>query len=247
MTFKVLIADDDEGMRLVLNKLVKNYSDFNIIGEASNGNEALDFAVRLNPDVIFMDVEMPGINGIECAKKVLELNPKTIIIFVTAHEEYMPEAFELYALDYMVKPFKIERVQKTLNRIKELFNTLENESHENRAVKQIKSLDKLIIRNKEGISFINTKDIIIIQREDRSTVIYTANERFITSEALTDLEDKLDSGIFFRSHKSYIINLTMISKIQPYGRWTYIVKMKNTDMDALLTHEKFEELQSMFN
>jgi two-component system LytT family response regulator len=86
----------------------------------------------------------------------------------------------------------------------------------------------------------------LIQREDHSTAIYTAQERYVTSEGLSELEERLDGEIFFRSHKSYIINLTMVYKIYPYGRWTYIVKLKNTSQDALITHEKFEEMQRLF-
>ncbi|MDF2674415.1 MAG: response regulator receiver domain protein, partial [Clostridiales bacterium] len=88
--------------------------------------------------------------------------------------------------------------------------------------------------------------IIIIQREDRSTVIYTADSSYITSEGLSDIEEKLDKTQFLRSHKSYIINLSMINKIYPYGRWTYTIKLKNTDKDALLTYDKYEELKKLF-
>lgn len=246
MTFKVLIADDDAGMRLMLNKLIEKYEDFEIAGEAENGEEALRLAEELRPQIIFMDVEMPVLNGVDCAKKVLDINPKTMIIFATAHEEYMTEAFELYAFDYMIKPFKIDRVKQTLHRIKELYRPAASTVKENTAVKHSKVLDKLIIRNKDGISFVDMSDIILIQREDRSTVVYTAHDRYVTSEGMSEVEEKLDRALFFRSHKSYIINLSMIHKIYPYGRWTFIVKLKNTDRDALMTHDKYEELQEIF-
>lgn len=245
LTFKVLIADDDKGMRLVLKKALSKVEGFEIIGEAEDGNAALCFSESLKPDVIFMDVEMPFLNGIECAKRIMDINPKTIIIFATAHEEYMPDAFEVYAFDYLVKPFKLDRINQTLERIKSL-----SINYNEQPVKQIgnpgKVLDKLIVKNKEGISFINMNEIILIQREDRSTAIYTTNEKYITSDSLSELEARLDSSIFFRSHKSYIINLLLIHKIYPYGRWTYVVKLRNTDKDALLTYERYEELQKLF-
>lgn len=245
LNFKVLIADDDKGMRLVLKKALSKVEGFEIVGEAEDGNTALCFSESLKPDVIFMDVEMPFLNGIECAKRIMDINPKTIIIFATAHEEYMPDAFEVYAFDYLVKPFKLERINQTLERIKSL-----SVIHKEQPVKSIgnpnKTLDKLIVKNKEGINFINMNEIILIQREDRSTAIYTTNEKYITSESLSELEARLDSSIFFRSHKSYIINLLSIHKIFPYGRWTYVVKLRDTDKDALLTHERYEELQKIF-
>lgn len=245
LTIKVLIADDDAGMRLILGKLIHQHESFEIVGEADNGADALTLVENHHPHVIFMDVEMPQLNGIECAKRVLDINPKTMIIFATAHEEYMPEAFELYAFDYLIKPFKVDRIKQTLTRIKDLYKPADF-TEEKHPVRQVKALDKLVIRNKEGISFVDMNEIILIQREDRSTVIYTSGERFVTSDSLSDIEEKLDTAQFFRSHKSYIINLSMIHKIFPYGRWTYIVKLKNTDRDALLTHDRFEELQEIF-
>ena len=105
----------------------------------------------------------------------------------------------------------------------------------------------MIIKNREGINFINTKNIVLIQREDRSTVIYTTDNKYATSEGLGDIEKRLEKTIFFRSHKSYIINISKISKISPYGRWTYIIEFKDSDKDALITHKKFAELEKVFN
>jgi len=108
-------------------------------------------------------------------------------------------------------------------------------------------LGKIIIRNREGFSLIDEEDIILIQRENRSTVIYTSDgQRYVTSEGLSELEERLDKNLFIRTHKSYIINISMVYKIYPYGRWTYVAKLRNTDLDALITHDKFEEIQKRF-
>jgi two-component system LytT family response regulator len=106
--------------------------------------------------------------------------------------------------------------------------------------------EKLLLRHKDGISFIDTKDIILIQRENRATVIYTPGEKHVTSETLSELEQRLPAGRFFRCHKSYIISVERITRIYPYGRWTYIVKLKDTDLDALMTQERYAELQTYF-
>ncbi len=245
MELKVVICDDEEGMRLVLKKAIEKVDGFEIVGEAMDGEASLEIIDSLRPDIVFIDVDMPKLTGIECAKKVLDINPKIIIIFATAHEEYMSEAFSVYAFDYLVKPFKIERIFQTLNRIKAT-----NKEHDEKAINKIirheKGLDKIMLKSKEGISLINMKDIILIQREDRSTVIYTKDSSYVTSDNLTELEDRLDNAQFFRCHKSYIINLSMINKIYPYGRWTYTVKLLGTDKDALLTHEKYEDLKVIF-
>lgn len=245
MNIKVIIGDDDAGMRLLFRKALEKCGGFDIAGEGEDGEAVLSLVEELRPQVVFLDVEMPKLDGIECSKRIADIDPKTIIIFATAHNEYMPEAFQVYAFDYIVKPFNMERVYQTINRIKDTLSSLEK----NRDVKppqSHKSLKKLSIKSKEGISFVDARDIIIIQREERNTVIYTAGESYTTSEGLSEIEQRLDGSIFFRCHKSYIINLSMIQKIYPYGRWTYIVKLRNTDKDALLTHDKYEELKSIF-
>jgi Response regulator of the LytR/AlgR family len=233
-------------MLLVLRKAIEKYNNFTISGEANDGASALQLFEEMRAEVVFLDVEMPMVSGIECAKRIMDINPKTVIIFATAHEEYMPEAFEVYAFDYLVKPFKVDRLRQTLERIEQ--SHIENNilNNDRKVTVNAKALKKLMIRNREGISLVDMDEIILIQREERSTVIYTAKDRFSTSEGLSELEGRLDNSLFFRSHKSYIINLQTISKIYPYGRWTYIVKLKGVDKDALLTHEKYEELEKLF-
>ena len=106
--------------------------------------------------------------------------------------------------------------------------------------------EKLLLRHKDGMSLVNAKDIILIQRENRATVIYTPEEKHVTSETLSELEQRLPLGKFFRCHKSYIVNLERITRIYPYGRWTYIVKLKDTELDALMTQERYTMLQTLF-
>jgi len=140
----------------------------------------------------------------------------------------MTDAFQLYAFDYLVKPFKLDRVYQTLNRIKTL-NGEENQAVMHKIIRHEKGLDKIIIKNKEGISFVDTSDIVIVQREDRNTVIYTVDNSYITSEGLSELEERLDKNQFFRSHKSYIVNLDRIDSIEPWFNSTYNIHIKGID------------------
>ncbi|MDF2674909.1 MAG: DNA-binding response regulator, partial [Clostridiales bacterium] len=168
MYYKVVIVDDEKDMRMLLKKAIEKVNGFETIGEAENGERAIKLIESSRPHVVFLDVEMPELDGVECAKRILEINPDTIIIFATGHNEYMSEAFELYAFDYLIKPFKMERVFTTLERIKKV-NLKPEENSLNKIIRHEKGLEKLVVKNKEGISFIDMKDIIIIQREDRST------------------------------------------------------------------------------
>jgi two-component system LytT family response regulator len=241
-----MIADDDMGMRLVLKKAVERSGGFTIVGEAEDGAAALRLFEASRPEVVFLDVEMPGMTGVECAKRIADIEPRTIIVFATAHQEYMPEAFEVYAFDYLVKPFRIRRLEQTLDRIKSIKDA-EQDPYEKEQPKSTNTHKKLMIKNKEGISVVDMEEIILIQRENRATAIYTHHDRHTTSDSLSELEEKLDKSIFFRSHKSYIININYISKMYPYGRWTYIVKLRGTEKDALLTRDGYEKLERLFN
>ena len=203
---RVVIADDNADMRRIERMMIGCAEGFEIVGEAEDGVQLLTLVEQEKPQLVFLDVEMPGKTGVECARVIQDMNPAIVLIFATAHDEYMGDAFEVYAFG------------------------------------------RLMLHHKDGVSFLNVSDIVLVQREDRTTVFYTASgERYVTSDSLSDTEARLDSSIFFRCHKSYIINLNHIKNITPYGRWTYIVHLQGTEQDALITHEKYEELEKMFS
>ena len=245
MAIKVIIVEDESGIRKLLRKIIENKDGFEIVGECDNVSEAVSLFTKTKAEVIFLDIEINGSNGLECAKIISDMEPKTKIIFATAHSEYMSEAFEVYAFDYIVKPFNVERVYHTLDRVKTFAETAEME-HLDKIIKYERGLEKLLVKGKESMSFVDINEIILVQRENSSTVIYTKKDAFITSASLSDIEGKLDGEQFMRSHKSYLINISQIKKIEPYGRWTYIVTFKDIDKDALMTVEKFEEIKKRF-
>lgn len=243
MAIKVILIEDDPGVRLLLRKIIEKQQAFEIVGETDNLAEAVSLFHKTHPQVVFLDVEINGVNGIDCAKIIADLYPKTKIIFATAHDEYMSEAFEVYAFDYLVKPFNVERVNRTLQRIQSGLNHQELPGD----IQKEKENDRLLIKGKESACFVETEEIVLIQREGGNTVIYTDTDKYITSVSMGDLEERLDSRKFMRSHKSYIINVSKIKRIEPYGRWTYIILFKNFDKDALITAEKYEELKRRYD
>ena len=243
---RILIADDDPGMRTVMRKLAERAEGYELVGEAGDGNRLLELYEETRPDVVLMDVEMPGMTGIECAKVIQDRNPRTVLVFATAHEQYMRSAFEVYAFDYLVKPFRLERALNTLSLIRERL-TAQSPAPEPVRPHPTAASGRLMLKHREGLSFLDIPSILLIQREERASVLYLSDgSRYVTSDSLSELEQRLPEEIFFRCHKSYIVNLNHIDSIAPYGRWTYIVKLRGTDRDALITHERFEALQSLF-
>lgn len=245
---RVLIADDEPGMRLILRKKIEATEGFQVAGEAANGDETMALYEQEHPQVVFLDVDMPGKTGIECARLIQDQNPAAVLIFATGHEEYRSEAFEVYAFDYLVKPFKLARLEQTLERIAARLRHAPAEAlPAPRPAEPRNVAGRLMLRHRDGVTFIDLMDILLVQREDRATVIYTRNNgRYVLPETLSETEARLDPELFFRCHKSYIINLRHIRNITPYGRWTYVVQLDGTDHDALITHEKYEELEKRF-
>ena len=243
---RVMLVEDEDGVRLLLRKIIEKQGGFEIVCESAGFSDAIVQFRRLLPDVVFMDIGIQGESGVECARIMTEIAPKTKIIFATAHAEYMPEAFELYAFDYLVKPFDVARVEKTLSRIGEQVPS-EQEKEPDKISRTKKGLSRLLVKGRESMCFVDMADILLVQRENGATVIYTAKDSFVTSAKMGEIEAKLDPELFLRSHKSYIINLSRIRRIEPYGRWTYVVTFQDTDRDALMTQEKYEEVKRRFS
>ena len=246
---RIAIADDDAGMRLVMRKIIERQEGYELVGDFDSGSALLEAFDSIRPEVCVLDVEMPGLTGIECARQIQDTNPMTVLIFATAHEEYMGDAFSVYAFDYLLKPFKVERVQKTLGRVRERLCQGRSPGGAGVAAHapRVKP-GRIMLKHREGVSFLSADDILLVQREQRATVIYTRDGgRYVTGDTLSDMEARLDPEVFFRCHKSYIVNLNHIDNITPYGRWTYIIQLKGIEQDALITHEKFEELENMFS
>ena len=176
------------------------------------------------------------------------MNPAILLIFATAHEGYMGDAFEVYAFDYLVKPFKVERVMQTLERARNLLRSPETVPEPARPpLSRPRVEGRMMLHHRGGVSFLSFEDIVLIQREERSTVLYTADgSRYITGDSLGDMEERLPPDLFFRCHKSYIVNLNKIRDITPYGRWTYAARLEGIPQDALITREKYDELERMF-
>lgn len=251
---KVMIVEDEPEIRRILGKMIEKQDGFTVVAACGDFAGGITAFMKYRPEVVFMDIDLGGESGLDCAKTITELEPKTKIIFATAHSEYMANAFEIYAFDYLVKPFNLERVAKTLTRIKDIQEAfrgnrekaVSEETGDKVVTTTEQHKDKLMIKGKEQMTFIDKKDIILVERLDGETIITTKDGEFHTSASLGSIEEKLDTAEFMRCHKSYIINVSMITQLEVYGRWTYTVKLKGTDATALMTSQKYEEIKQLY-
>jgi two-component system LytT family response regulator len=238
---KVAVVEDEEHIRDILKKMIERTEGFKVVSSCGDFASAISEFIKNRPQVVFMDIDLQGESGLECAKAITEVDPKVKIVFATAHSEYMANAFEIYAFDYLVKPFDLERIGKTLTRIKTFSEAQENsDAYEN--VKE----EKLLIKGKEEINFVDIGDILMVERSDSMSRIVTKNEVFLTAQSLSSLEEKLDPAQFMRCHKSYIVRTDAIRKLEVYGRWTYTVRLRDTDETALMTSAKYDEIKRRF-
>lgn len=242
---KVGIIEDEPEIRRLLRMIVERQEGFQVVSESGDFKSAISDFTKYRPDVAFVDIDLNGDSGLECAIIMTEINPKLKVIFATAHSEYMANAFEIYAFDYLVKPFDVERVIKTLARIRDREQEY-SQGDEDTVSQSEKHSGMLMIKSKDQVTFVDKKEIVLVERNQNSTNIITKEETFRTSVSLGSLEEKLNPADFMRCHKSYIINLSMISKIEPYGRWTYVVKLKGTQETALMTAQNYEEIKKLF-
>lgn len=243
---KVILIEDEPEIRKILRKIIEKQDGFEVVAESGSFAEAMTEFSRYKPDVAFVDIDLGGESGLDCAKLLTELNPKVKIVFATAHSEYMANAFEIYAFDYLVKPFNMERVIRTLKKLKETLPLSEVTDAADSVTQSERFKDKLMIKGKDQVFFVDTKEIIMLERIDGVTRIVTKDGAFQSSASLSDIEEKLNPKEFFRCHKSYIVNLSCISRIEPYGRWTFSVALKGCEDSALMTAQNYESLKELF-
>ena len=236
MKWKCLLVDDEPYIRLILRKVIEKTEEFTVCAESGSLQEALSAFQEEKPDVVFMDIELAGSSGIEGARAMLAQNPDVFLIFATAYAEYMPDAFELYAFDYLVKPFDMARILHTLERIKK-----------QKEKEGAQPPDKLMLKKKDSIDLVNVDDIVFVAHEKTVTCIYTENGCYETSRSLTELEKILPPPEFVRCHRSYLIRVSRIQSLEPYGRWTYLVRFQGTDQTAYMTKENFDKLKEKWS
>ncbi|WP_028309325.1 LytR/AlgR family response regulator transcription factor [Desulfitibacter alkalitolerans] len=246
---RVLIVEDDPKMRLILKKSLAKLPGTEIVGEAVNGVEAVKMTETLNPQVIFMDIDLPEKDGIEASREIQDINPDIFLIYATGHSTYMQEAFELYAFDYLLKPYKLERIKETIEKINYLLELKEKAGSRNiKTAPQVSSAKKVAVKVDRNLVFIDAEKIIFMGREKRKTSIITNdNKQISTYEPLDTLDNRIGKDSFFRAHQSFLINLDMIAEIQPWSRSTYLVVFNNTKKTAFMTEEKYKVLQQRFN
>jgi two-component system LytT family response regulator len=218
---KALLVDDERLARVGLRRLLEAYADITVVGEAANADEAVSQIRRLHPDVVFLDVEMPGHSGLEMLENLEEL---PAVIFTTAYEEYALRAFDVSAVDYLLKPVEAERLGKALAKARQLLEARANAQVGLANIERLKSaltqlprpyLQRLVGRRGNKLHLLPIDDVQACVSEDELVFALAPAGRFLINHTLKDLEERIDPEKFARVHKQTIVNLGAISEIDP--------------------------------
>lgn len=216
---RTLIVDDELYSRDELKHLLMAFPSIVMVGEADSGESAIMQTIKHQPDVVFLDVEMPKMNGMKVANAFLELKKVPLVVFATAYPQFAAEAFRYEAVDYLLKPYDEEQLKETISRIEKIyFSRKDNEPS--------KTSGKLAVEADGEIYYLEPKDILYIVRDEKVTKLFTKSDEFETKTPLKDLEGRLLKHGFFRIHKSFLVNLEHVIKLTPWFNGAYQLEIE---------------------
>jgi two-component system LytT family response regulator len=227
MNTTCLIVDDEKLARELLREFLEGFPEIEIIGESAKGNEAVELINKLKPDILFLDVQMPGMNGFDVLE---EIDHEPYVIFTTAYDQYAIKAFEKNAVDYLLKPLDEERFRSAVNRALKRM-TAEKGSVEE-LLRSIKSDSRnfethIFVQKSEKLFNLPVEEIVYLEASGDYTIITTRNDQFVSSSGIGKLEEIMDPDAFIRVHRSTIINLNYLKEIERHFNGGMIVKMQS--------------------
>jgi DNA-binding LytR/AlgR family response regulator len=241
MKLRTLIVDDEYPARQELRFMLQEFKDIEVVGEATNGREALNLISALDYAVLFLDINMPGMNGLELSRCIQKRAHPPLVIFVTAYEEYALEAFEVNAVDYLLKPFDekrlglaIEKVRRLVEQRAQQIPTAAKATPEG----EIESLNRMPVEKNGKTILLDQNDLIYAFTQGDSVYLKTPAEQYRTRFTLKELETRLNPRMFFRCHRCYIVNLTKIREMVPFFNGTYNLIMADKQQSEVPVSRK---------
>jgi len=223
---RAIIVDDEELARQVLRELLRSHPEIEIVAECANGFEAVKAVAERKPDLMFLDVQMPKLDGFE----VLELTGTDMaVIFVTAYDQYAIHAFEARAVDYLLKPFGAERLASAIERVNERVGGKlpppSDLAAEARPPAQF--LDRIVVKDGTRVQFIPVNKLDYAEAQDDYVALCAEGKKHLKQQTISSLEKSLDPSRFLRVHRSFIVNLERVARIEPYGKDTHVAVLSN--------------------
>ncbi|WP_025727345.1 LytR/AlgR family response regulator transcription factor [Heyndrickxia ginsengihumi] len=233
---KIVIADDDASARATLKHFIDLCNGYDLIGEVDSREKFIEAIIKEKPNIALVELNILGINGMEAIKSCKDIHPSLQIIFITENDQFAVEAFNISAVDYILKPIErtrfymaLEKARKSLN----IFNMM-NDYRVNEKTIVVKSYNRLL--------FLSVNDILFVEKQARKTVFHTCNNQYETTKSLREIEKSLP-GYFFKTHRSFLVNLHKVIRIESFGE-TYLAYFSQSTKVAHISKLKIREVQA---
>jgi two-component system response regulator LytT len=213
---KALLVDDEAPARSELRFLLAEAGGVEVVGEASNALEALQLIKAIAHDVIFLDIQMPGLSGIQLAEVLSGLSKPPSIIFVTAHSEHAVKAFDVRAVDYLVKPVELKRLKDAIGRLSPSTDSMAK-------------VERIPVEKAGKKLLVSVEDILYIMAKDDYSYLHTEADRYLSTISLANLEERLGTAGFFRVHRRYLVNLARVKEVVPMYGGTLLLTLTDSD------------------
>ena len=238
-SISVLIVDDERLGREVVSHMLEKHAGFRVLRECANGSEALDSIQELKPDLVFLDIKMPGMSGMDLAER-LDDNNRPVVVFVTAYDDFAVDAFKHNALDYLLKPFDQDRFDQMIQRVRRRFDQKEEASFAKRLKGFLSAhpdfndsassaIDRIVVKESGRVFFVDPNEVNYFEASGNYVALHVDGKSHLVYDTLTKMEGKLDPQRFLRIHRSTIVNLERIQELQPHFNGEYVVILKNGD------------------
>jgi two-component system, LytTR family, response regulator len=241
-TLRIAIVDDEPPARMIAREYLEAEPDVEVVAECANGFEAVKAVAEVTPDVLLLDVQMPKLDGFE----VLELVGRdTAVIFATAYDEYALRAFEVHAVDYLLKPFSRERLQEALARARQRLDRVVSPTELSAAARPAGTrLSRIVVRDGPDVHVVPIDKVDYVEAQDDYIEIHTAGRRLLKDQTMTNLESQLDPRRFVRIHRSFLLNLDRLARLETTGKDTRVAVLRD-GRELPLSRSGYTRLQEL--
>lgn len=242
---KAIIIDDERLARIELRKLLQEFPEIEIVDEAANAEEGITKIETHNPDLIFLDIQMPGKTGFDL---LAELEKAPQVIFTTAYDEYALKAFEVNALDYLLKPIEPKRLTDAINKLtngEQVYHTANLNGEGNKSL--LTENDQVFVKDGDRCWFVKLNEIRLFESVGNYAKVFFSNNKPLILKSLNSLEERLDEKVFFRANRKHIVNLRLIDKIESYFNGGLLLELKGGEKIEVSRRQtvKFKEMMSL--
>ena len=241
---KVIIVEDEILAQQELSWLIKEHSQMEIVSTFDDGLDVLKFLQHNKVDALFLDINIPSLDGVLLAQNISQFAHKPFIVFITAWKEHAVEAFELEAFDYILKPYQESRI---INMLQKLETAFQQQSGTGASSPAVRENDTINLIKDERIIVTSIHDIYYAEAHEKMTFVYTRRDEFVMPMNITEFCSKLPAAHFFRCHRSYCVNLDKIREIEPWFNNTYILRLRDLDFQVPVSRSKVKEFRQLMH